>query len=94
LAGPGLFGRVWSGLSAGYVADAIGREVKPWRRLDPGSVLSTLAQGQVEAAPAVGMGKEYRLSTPGLAGATLVAQGEVAHLMAFSEAPAAAEVNQ
>jgi hypothetical protein len=42
----------------------------------------------------MGLGEEYRLSTPGVAGATLVA-----HLMAFpvaeaSEAPKAPGVNQ
>jgi len=83
LAGPGLFGRAWPRLCAGYVADAIGREPKPWHRLDAGAVLEALAQGQAEPAPAVGLGDEYRLSTPGLAGATLVVQGQVAHLMAF-----------
>jgi hypothetical protein len=31
----------------------------------------------------VGLGEEYRLITDGLAGATLVAQGRVGHLMAF-----------
>jgi hypothetical protein len=83
LAGPGLFGRAWPRLCAGYVADAIDREPKVWQRLDAGAVLEALAQGQVEPAPAVGLGEEYRLSTPGFAGATLVAQGRVAHLMAF-----------
>ena len=29
LAGPGLFGRAWPRLCAGYGADAIGREIKP-----------------------------------------------------------------
>jgi hypothetical protein len=96
LAGPGLFGRAWPRLCAGYVADAIGRETKPWHRLDAGAVLSRLAQGQAEPARAVGLGEEYRLSTSGLAGATLVAHGRVAHLMAFpaAEAPEATEVNQ
>ncbi len=83
VAGPGLFGRAWSRLCAGYVADAIGREPKPWHRLDAGPVLSALAHGLAEPAPAVGLGEEYRLGTPGLAGATLVAQGRLAHLMAF-----------
>ena len=36
LAGTGLFARVWPRLCAGYVADAIGREPKPWQRLEPG----------------------------------------------------------
>ena len=75
------------------MADAIGREAKPWQRLDAGTVLSALAQGQAESAPAVGLGAEYRLSTPGLAGATLGAQERVAHLMAFPAAEAP-EVNQ
>ncbi len=53
----------------------------PGHRLDADAVLEALARGQAEPAPAVG--EEYRLSTPGLAGATLAAQGQVAHLMAF-----------
>jgi hypothetical protein len=82
------------------VADAIGREPKPSHRLDASAALEALAQGHAEPAPAVGLGEEYRLSTPGPAGATLVAQGRVAHLMAFpaAEAPEAAsdapELNQ
>jgi len=83
LAGPRLFARSWPRLCAGYVADAIGREPKPWHHLDAGAVLEALAQGQAEPAPAAGLGEEYRLSTPGLVGATLVAQGRMAHLMAF-----------
>lgn len=86
LAGPGLFGRAWPRLCAGYVADAIGREPKPRIGLDASAVLATVAEGQAESAPAVGLGQEYRLDTPGLAGATLVAQGQVAHLMAFPAA--------
>ena len=93
LASPGLFSRSWPRLCAGYVADAIGRQSTPWIRLKAGSVLEALAQSQVELAPAVGVGEEYRLSNAGLAGATLVVQGRVAHLMAFSalEATGASE---
>lgn len=93
LAGSRLFGLAWPRLCAGYVADAIGREAEPWHGLDAGAVLSALAQGGVEPAPPVGLGEEYRLGNPGLAGAALVAQGRVAHLMAFpsTEAP---RVNQ
>jgi hypothetical protein len=65
------------------VADAIGREVKPWQRLDAGAVLSRLGDGQAEPAPAVGLGEEHRLAAPELAGSVLVAQGRIAHLMAF-----------
>jgi len=94
VAGPGLFGRAWPRLCAGYVADAIGREAKPWQRLDAGVVLSQLAEGEAEPAPAVGLGEEHRLATPGLAGSVLIAQGRVAHLMAFSGVGAVPDVNQ
>jgi hypothetical protein len=83
LAGPRLFGRAWSRLCAGYVADAIGRKPEPWLRLDAGAVLSELSGRQAERAPAVGLGDEYRLGSAGVAGATLVAERRVAHLMAF-----------
>jgi hypothetical protein len=91
LAGPRLFGRACPRLCAGYVADAIGREPEPW--LNAGAMLEALAQGQAEPAPAVGLGDEYRLGSASLAGAILVAQERVAHLMAFpvGEAP---RVNQ
>ena len=56
---------------------------QPWLRLDAGAVLATLAQGQAEPAPAVGLGEEDRLGTPRQAGAGLVVQGGVTHLLAF-----------
>ncbi|HEY7205444.1 MAG TPA: DUF6569 family protein [Methylomirabilota bacterium] len=83
LAGPRIFGRAWPRLCAGYVADAIGRESKPRRRPDATGILARVAQGRAEPAPAVGMGAEYRLDGPRLAGAALVTQRRVAHLMAF-----------
>jgi hypothetical protein len=93
LAGPGLFARAWLRLCAGYVADTIGQKPEPSQRLNAGAMLEALAQAQAEPAPAVGLGEEYRLGTPGMAGATLVAQGWVAHLMAFpaAEGPGAPE---
>jgi hypothetical protein len=82
LAGPGLFARTWPRLCAGYAADGIGR--KPGARLmrSPGSVLRALSRCPSETAPVVGLGTEYRL-TGALAGAALVAEDRVAHLMAF-----------
>lgn len=88
LAGPGLFGRAWPRLCAGYVADAIGRKPKPWLRLDGGTVLATVAHSPADPATAVGLGEEYRPGSPRLAGAALVAQARVAHLMAFPAAEA------
>jgi hypothetical protein len=88
LAGPKLFARAWSRLCAGYVADGIGLEAKPGPGFDAGAVLATLGQAEVVPAPAVGLGAEYRLGTPGLAGAALVAQERVVHVMAFPGAEA------
>jgi hypothetical protein len=92
LAGPRLFGRAWPRLCAGYVADAIGRKPEPWQGLDAGTVLTELNGSQAERAPAVGLGDEYRLgAAAGLAGATLVAERRVAHLMAFPGTAGASE---
>ena len=66
------------------MADAIDRE-KPAYRLDAGLVLSVSLVAS-EPAPAGGLGEEYRLGTPELAGATLVAQRRVADLVAFRSA--------
>jgi hypothetical protein len=83
LAGPGLFGRVWPRLCAGYAADAIRR--KPSSRLtpSPSAVLRRLSGCPVEAAQAVGLGTEYRLTGQRTVGAALIADDRVAHLMAF-----------
>jgi hypothetical protein len=87
LAGPGLFRRTWPRLCAGYVADAIGRKAKPELRPSSRAILTRVGKGEAQAAPAVGMGGEYRVSTADLAVATLVTQQRVAHLMAFPIAP-------
>jgi hypothetical protein len=96
LAGPRLFARAWSRLCPGYMADGIGLEAKTHPGFDAGAVLSTLGQTQVAPVPVVGLGAEYRLGTAGLAGAALVAQERVAHVMAFpgAEAVEPPEVNQ
>ena len=86
LAGAGLFSRAWPRLCAGYAADAIGR--KPASRLTPrpGAVLGRLSRCPTEMAPAVGLGAEYRFSGARMAGAALVVEDHVAHLMAFPDA--------
>jgi hypothetical protein len=94
LAGPRLFARAWSRLCAGYMADGIGLEAKPSPGLDAGAVLAALGQTEVSLAPAVGLGAEYRLGTFELAGAALVAEERVAHVMARRRGRGAPEVNQ
>ncbi len=83
LAGARLFARTWPRLCAGYAADAIGR--KPGCRLtrSPGAVLRALSSCPAETTSAVGVGTEYRLTGARMAGAALVAEDRVAHLMAF-----------
>ena len=78
----GLFERVWPRLCAGYTAELLGTEGSP-SAPDPRSVLEALAQAPVEEAPAVGLGREHRLAGNALAGAALVVEDTVAHLMAF-----------
>jgi hypothetical protein len=46
-------------------------------------VLDQVAQAPVEEAPAVGLGREHRLAGSAVAGAALVVEDVVAHLMAF-----------
>ena len=50
---------------------------------DPRAVLEGLAQAPAEEAPAVGLGREHRLAGESVAGAALIVEDTVAHLMAF-----------
>ena len=83
LAGPRLFATAWPRLYAGYAADALRRAPAEGHVPAPSALLNMLAACPVEPAPAVGLGAEYRLAGEQLAGATLVAEERVAHLMAF-----------
>ena len=82
LPSPGLFERAWPRLCAGYAAEAVGRKERA-SAPDPRAVLERVAQAPVEEAPAVGLGREHRLTGRALAGAALVVEDTVAHLMAF-----------
>ncbi len=82
LPSPSLFSRAWPRLCAGYAADALAAAPGRAPKSTPAEVLSRLAAAPVEPAPAVGLGEELRLGGP-VAGAALVADGVVAHLMAF-----------
>jgi len=50
-----------------------------WYRRDPRRFLD----GPAEDAPAVGLGREYRLAGNAMVGAALVVEETVAHLMVF-----------
>ncbi len=84
LPSPGLFERAWPRLCAGYAAEAVGRDERA-PAPDPHALLKDLAQAPAEDAPAVGLGREYRLAGNAMAGAALVVEDKVAHLMAFPE---------
>ncbi len=82
LASSGLFARSWPRLCAGYAADAIGVAPADDFPVWPQEVLDAVRQAPLELAPAVGLGTEYRLGGA-VAGAALVHEDRLAHLMAF-----------
>jgi len=89
LSSPGLFARAWPRLCAGYAAEAVGADVETSEAIDPGVTLARLRRQPMEEAPAVGLGREHRMAGDHVAGAALLVDDVVAHLMAF---PASAEL--
>jgi len=83
LASADLFARAWPRLCAGYAAEAVGSRAETAAAPDPRAMLARLLRQPVEDAPAVGLGCEHRLAGDRVAGAALVVDGLVAHLMAF-----------
>jgi hypothetical protein len=83
LASPRLFAQAWPRLAAGYAADAIGRRRSRAKLPDAVEILGRLARVEVSEATAVGRGREHRLGGDTTAGAALVVDDVVAHLMAF-----------
>ena len=83
LAGPALFARAWPRLCAGYAGDAIGRHGRRRRVPSSRAVLAMLSDCPVAAVDAVGLGQEYRLTGDKMAGAVLVVDDRIAHLMSF-----------
>jgi hypothetical protein len=83
LASPGLFARAWARLYSGYAADGERGRARSGLSPSPETVLQRVGRASIETAPAVGLGQEYRLGSQHVRGAALVAEGRVAHLMAF-----------
>ncbi len=83
LAGPGLFERTWPRLCAGYAADAVGQRRRARMTPSVSRLLATLPGCPAEVVRAVGLGTEYRLGGDRTAGAALVVDDSVVHLMAF-----------
>jgi hypothetical protein len=87
VASPRLFASAWPRISAGYVAEAIGRRKRAKAIPAAGSILNAVRRAAVEEAPAVGLGRELRFVTRTLHGAALMAGGHIAHLTAFPMTP-------
>jgi hypothetical protein len=62
LISPGLFAAAWPRLCAGYAADAIETPQSGMPVEDPGVILARVAATPIEAAPAAGLGQEFRLA--------------------------------
>ena len=83
LAAPKLFKKAWQRLLPGYAMEALlsspggSPEESPEKR--PAAIL----QAPLETFPAVGVGEDHRFQAGDFMGAVLVAEGRLAHLMAF-----------
>ncbi len=85
LAAPGLFARAWVTLSSGYAAEGLGRDASPGAP-DVRALLARIAALPIEEAPAVGLGHELRIAAQDAAGAALLVDDRLAHLMVFPTA--------
>lgn len=83
LPGPNLFKKAWTRLLPGYAIEALYAPARRRRQESPEKRLTAILGAPVEAFPAVGVGADYRFRTQDLVGAALVAEGCLAHLMAF-----------
>jgi hypothetical protein len=72
LAGPRHFGRVWL-LAGAMWLTPLAASPSPRTGWTPASSSPLWPRAKADPTLAVGLGEEYRLGTPGLAGATLVA---------------------
>lgn len=81
---PQTFSGLLPKLVRSWALDAIDEEGTPAAGgLDAQGLLAQTAAAEVSEHPALGEGRDLRLSAPGLTGAALVARGRVVHLCAF-----------
>jgi hypothetical protein len=74
-----------------YALDLLPGKTDPTPDSDPCSrLLERIAAAQEITEPAVGLGKDIRLTEPGIAGAALWAEERYIHLCAFTSSPKAA----
>jgi hypothetical protein len=82
LPSPRLFAAAWPRLLSGYAMDALWADVSGVPEV-PGTCVEAALASRAEVFPGVGLGDEYRFRARGIVGAALVAEGIVAHVMAF-----------
>ena len=83
LAGPKLFKKAWERLLPGYAMEALLSSPGGSPEESPEKRLAAILQAPLETFPAVGVGEDHRFQAGDFMGAVLVAEGRVAHLMAF-----------
>lgn len=83
LPGPRLFGKAWARLLPGYAMDALLAPGGKKGGISAASRLEAVLRARVEVFTTVGLGEDFRFRGDGLVGAALVAEGRLAHLMAF-----------
>ncbi|MFZ1061628.1 MAG: DUF6569 family protein [Candidatus Rokuibacteriota bacterium] len=83
LAGPKLFRKAWERLLPGYAIEALLSSPGGSPKESPEKWLAAILQAPLETFPAVGVGEDHRFQAGEFMGAALVAEGQLAHLMAF-----------
>jgi hypothetical protein len=85
---PATFGRIMQKLVLSHAIDAIELRARPrWRKGedDVREFLAAMQALETEWYPAVGLGREARLTGPGLTGAALVAEDRLVHLTVLED---------
>jgi len=83
LAAPKLFKKAWERLLPSYAMEALLSSPGGSPEESPEKRLAAILQAPLETFPAVGVGEDHRFQAGDFMGAVLVAEGRVAHLMAF-----------
>ena len=83
LPGSRLFAKAWERFLPGYAIEALFSSPGGSPEESPSKRLEAILRAPLETFPAVGVGEDYRFQAEDFLGAALVADGRLAHLMAF-----------
>ncbi len=81
---PSSLAHYWDGLLAGYALEAMHAPDLPVRLADAKAFAAAVATAGSQGGPAVGLGREVRLTAPGVIGLGLEWSDAVVHLAAFA----------